>query len=104
MENQAVIEDALKLVEAGRDLSMDEMAETIGRIMEGRCGEDEIARLLGALHRKGETVAEVAGAAAAMRRHGVPAVTLPMADDPHPDQSQRRDRRGRHRRGRLGNL
>ncbi len=67
-----MIEAALKLVEAGRDLSMDEMAETIGRIMEGRCGEDEIGRLLGALHRKGETVAEVAGAAAAMRRQMTP--------------------------------
>jgi anthranilate phosphoribosyltransferase len=67
-----MIEAALKLVEAGRDLSMDEMAETIGQIMEGRCDEEEIARLLSALHRKGETVGEVAGAAAAMRRHMTP--------------------------------
>jgi len=67
-----MIDPIVKLVEAGRDLSMDEMAETIGQIMEGRCSEDEIARLLGALHRKGETVAEVAGAAAAMRRQMTP--------------------------------
>ena len=67
-----MIDPVVKLVEAGRDLSMEQMAETIGRIMEGRCGEDEIARLLVALHRKGETVAEVAGAAAAMRRQMTP--------------------------------
>ncbi len=62
-----MIEANLKLVEAGRDLSMDQMSETIGLIMEGRCEPDQIARLLTALHRKGETVSEVAGAAAAMR-------------------------------------
>jgi anthranilate phosphoribosyltransferase len=67
-----MIQRPLKLVEAGRDLSMDEMAEAIGQIMEGRCDEDQIARLLAALHRKGETVGEVAGAAAAMRRHMTP--------------------------------
>jgi len=71
-ENPNVIEATLKLVESGRDLSMDQMSETIGLIMEGRCHEDEIARLLTALHKKGETVAEVAGAAAAMRRQMTP--------------------------------
>jgi anthranilate phosphoribosyltransferase len=67
-----MLEFALKIVEAGRDLSMDQMSEAIGLIMEGRCGEDQIARLLAALHGKGETVAEVAGAASAMRRHMTP--------------------------------
>jgi anthranilate phosphoribosyltransferase len=67
-----MIETDLKLVEAGRDLTMQQMAAAIGLIMEGRCGEDTIARLLTALHRKGETVAEVAGAAAAMRRQMTP--------------------------------
>jgi anthranilate phosphoribosyltransferase len=67
-----VIEDAVKQVEAGRDLSMPEMAETIGRIMEGGCEEPQIARLLVALHEKGESVAEVAGAAEAMRRQMTP--------------------------------
>jgi anthranilate phosphoribosyltransferase len=62
----------VNLVEAGRDLSMEQMAEAMGRIMDGRCDEDQIARLLSALHRKGETVAEVAGAAAAMRRQMTP--------------------------------
>jgi anthranilate phosphoribosyltransferase len=62
----------LELVEAGRDLSMEQMSEAIGQIMEGHCSQQEIARLLTALHRKGETVAEVAGAAAAMRRQMTP--------------------------------
>jgi len=67
-----MIEAAVELVEAGNDLSMEQMSEAIGLIMEGRCEEDEIARLLMALHEKGETVAEVAGAAVAMRRQMTP--------------------------------
>jgi anthranilate phosphoribosyltransferase len=67
-----MIDDALKIVEAGGDLSMERMAEAVGRIMDGRCDEDSIARLLKALHEKGETVAEVAGAARAMRRKMTP--------------------------------
>jgi anthranilate phosphoribosyltransferase len=58
--------------ERGENLSMDEAAAAIGAIMEGRCREEEIARLLTALHRKGETVDEVAGAALAMRAHMTP--------------------------------
>ncbi len=67
-----MIEPVLVRVEAGDSLSMDEMTSTIGLVMEGRCTEDQIARLLLALRRKGETVAEIAGAAAAMRQHMVP--------------------------------
>jgi len=67
-----MIESALKIVEAGGDLTMEEMSEAIGLIMSGRVDEDQIARLLVALHEKGETVAEVAGAALAMRRRMTP--------------------------------
>lgn len=67
-----MIESTLQLVESGQDLSMDEAAEVMGRIMEGECTEDQIARLLVGLHQKGETVAEVAGAAAALRRKMTP--------------------------------
>jgi anthranilate phosphoribosyltransferase len=67
-----MIEATLRRVEAGNDLAMDEMAETLGLIMEGKCNDTQIARLLLALHEKGETVAEVAGAAAAMRKRMVP--------------------------------
>jgi len=67
-----MIEAALETLEAGGDLSMEQMSEAIGLIMEGRVGEEETARLLTALHTKGETVAEVAGAAAAMRAKMTP--------------------------------
>jgi len=67
-----MIEPSLVLVEAGQGLSMDQMAETIGVIMEGKATEDQIARLLVAVHNKGETVDEVAGAARALRRHMTP--------------------------------
>ena len=46
---------------------MDEMATTIGLIMQGGCDPSDIANLLLALRDKGETVDEVAGAAQAMR-------------------------------------
>jgi anthranilate phosphoribosyltransferase len=67
-----MIEAVLKEVEAGKGLSMDRMSAMIGQIMEGKCDEDAIARLLVGLHKKGETVAEVAGAATAMRKHMTP--------------------------------
>jgi anthranilate phosphoribosyltransferase len=57
---------------AGEDLSLDEMRAAIGRIMQGECSEGEIATLLTALAHKGETVDELAGAAAAMREHMTP--------------------------------
>jgi anthranilate phosphoribosyltransferase len=67
-----MIEAAIRTVEAREDLSMEQMSEAIGLVMEGRVAEDEMARLLSALHEKGETVAEVAGAAAAMRAKMTP--------------------------------
>jgi anthranilate phosphoribosyltransferase len=67
-----MIDQALKLVEAGQNLSMEQMAETLGHIMAGQCSEEQIARLLTALHEKGETVEEIAGAAQAMRRQMTP--------------------------------
>lgn len=59
-------------VSAGENLSMDEMTTAIDAIMSGRCSTSEIALLLTALATKGETAEEVAGAAAAMRRHMTP--------------------------------
>lgn len=66
------MEPLVSRVEAGCDLSMAEMSQAIGAIMEGKWTEAQIARFLLALHRKGETVAEIAGAAAAMRQHATP--------------------------------
>jgi anthranilate phosphoribosyltransferase len=48
---------------------MEDMTAVIDRIMRGECDEKRIAMLLTALHHKGESVEEVAGAAAALRRH-----------------------------------
>jgi anthranilate phosphoribosyltransferase len=64
-----MIETIVARVRRGEHLSMEEMDDAISRIMEGVCHEGEIAELLVGLHEKGETVAEVAGAASAMRRY-----------------------------------
>ena len=57
---------------AGQDLSFDEMRAAIGLVMRGLARDDQIARLLTLLATKGETVDEVAGAAAAMRDQMTP--------------------------------
>jgi anthranilate phosphoribosyltransferase len=62
----------LKILESRNNLSMEQTAEALGLIMEGRCPEDQVARLLIALHEKGESVEEVAGAARAMRERMTP--------------------------------
>jgi len=67
-----VIEQTVGRVSGGEDLSMDDMSKAIEAIMLGLCTDVEIALLLTALHLKGETVAEIAGAASAMRRHMTP--------------------------------
>ena len=56
-------------VAAGENLALDEIADAIDQIMNGDWPEEQIGLLLTALHHKGETVEEVAGAAVAMRRH-----------------------------------
>jgi len=70
--HDANLDSAIALVESGGSLSMRQMAETMGRIMDGACGEDQIARLLKSLHEKGESVEEAAGAASAMRQRMTP--------------------------------
>jgi anthranilate phosphoribosyltransferase len=67
-----MIESVIQEVESGGDLPMEQMEAVMGQIMDGGCDEEQIARLLAALHRKGETVAEVAGAATAMRQRMTP--------------------------------
>jgi anthranilate phosphoribosyltransferase len=52
---------------ARQDLTADEMAATMGRIMDGEATPAQIGALLIALRMKGETVDEVVGAATAMR-------------------------------------
>jgi len=67
-----VIEATLGRLAAGEDLSMDEMAAAIDAVVSGQCSDGEIGILLTALRAKGETCQEVAGAAAALRRHMTP--------------------------------
>jgi anthranilate phosphoribosyltransferase len=59
-------------VAGGDDLSFDDMSDAIDAIMRGQWNEAQIALLLTSLASKGETVDEIAGAAAAMRRHMTP--------------------------------
>ncbi len=58
---------------------MTEMADVMGQIMDGRGAEEDVAELLVALHLRGETVTEVAGAAAAMRQR------MTRIESSHPD-------------------
>jgi len=71
-ESETLIEETLGLVAAGEDLTMDQASAAIEAVMSGRCSEGEIATLLTGLRHKGETVEEVAGAAAAMRKFMTP--------------------------------
>ncbi|MFO7902851.1 MAG: anthranilate phosphoribosyltransferase [Planctomycetota bacterium] len=67
-----MIGSSIQRVVAKEDLTLDETLEVMDAVMRGRCSEEEMAQLLTALHQKGETVDEVAGAAAALRRHMTP--------------------------------
>lgn len=69
---QLTIASILGQLSAGENLSQDEMTTIIDLVMQGELSESEIALLLTALRVKGETVAEIAGAAIAMRRHMTP--------------------------------
>jgi anthranilate phosphoribosyltransferase len=57
----------LRAVISGRDLQADEMAFAIGAIVDGIWSPVQAAGLLGALAAKGETAAEIVGAAEAVR-------------------------------------
>src|SRR6516162_7783856 len=57
---------------AGRDLDPVRMCEVMHGVLGGQCGDVELAALLVALNVKGESVAELAAAAAVLREHMVP--------------------------------
>ena len=67
-----ILQSAIAIVEAGQNLSMEQMAETMGQIMDGGCDEAGDCPAATSLHDKGESVEEVAGAAAAMRERMTP--------------------------------
>jgi anthranilate phosphoribosyltransferase len=61
------LREALAKIVDRQDLSADEMADVVGQIMEGAATPAQVGGLLVALRMKGETVAEMVGAARAMR-------------------------------------
>jgi anthranilate phosphoribosyltransferase len=62
-----MIKEAIEMVVAGMDLSEQEMADAMTELMEGRASDAQIGAFLTALRMKGETVAEITGAARTMR-------------------------------------
>jgi anthranilate phosphoribosyltransferase len=66
------VRGAIARVSAGGDLTADEIAEVFGQIMDGAATAAQIGGLLVALRMKGETPAELAGAARAMRARATP--------------------------------
>ncbi len=70
-----MIREATRQVIDGQSLDQQNMTEVFDTIMGGKCKAGEISSLLVALHEKGESVEELAGAAAAMRKHMAPIQT-----------------------------
>src|SRR5512135_3285240 len=62
-----MIKEAINLLVSGINLSESETAECMREIMEGRATDSQIGAFLTALRIKGETVAEITGAAKIMR-------------------------------------
>jgi anthranilate phosphoribosyltransferase len=73
------IREALARLVDRRDLSADELASVVGRIMDGEGTPAQVGALLTALRMKGETVDEVVGAAQAMRSR---MLRVSLAGDP----------------------
>jgi anthranilate phosphoribosyltransferase len=64
--------EATRKVEAGENLRRHEAEAAMEELLSGRASDAEIASLLAALRRKGESVEELVGFATAMRRHARP--------------------------------
>lgn len=62
------VKEAIGRVASGHDLTEEEMAAVMAEIMDGQATPAQIGGLLTALHIKGETVAEISGAARVMRQ------------------------------------
>lgn len=74
-----MFQDFLKKIIQRQDLQEEEMAEAMTEIMSGGTTDAQIGAFMGALSTKGETFAELAGAARAMRRK---ATRIQVAADP----------------------
>ena len=62
-------QDLMATIRAGESLPQADMAAAVDAIMEGRGEAGEVEAFLVRLHERGETAAEMAGAAESMRRH-----------------------------------
>ncbi len=69
------LRDAIDALAGGRDLTQEEAAAVLAEVMSGQASEVQIAAFLIALRTKGETVAEIAGLAQAMRSFATPVKT-----------------------------
>ncbi|MEK6234788.1 MAG: anthranilate phosphoribosyltransferase, partial [Planctomycetales bacterium] len=70
-----MIEQAILQATRGKDLSQQETADAVDAVMRGDASEIQTAALLTALHFKGESVEEIAGAASALRGRMTPIAT-----------------------------
>jgi anthranilate phosphoribosyltransferase len=76
-----MLKEAIKKATNGKDLSRQEMEAAMDEIMTGSATGAQIGCLLTALKMKGETVAEITGAATVMRRKAAP---IPVAENGTP--------------------
>lgn len=67
-----MISPLLAKLRARTDLEQSEMTQAIDQMMRGALSPEQMGEFLLALRSKGETVAEIAGAAAALRQHMTP--------------------------------
>ena len=67
-----MVKDAIRKITDGESLTKEEMESAMEEIMVGGATSAQIGSLLTALKMKGETVAEIIGAATVMRRKAVP--------------------------------
>ena len=70
-----MIVESTEIAKSGQSLNREQMTEVVDAIMKGSCSDEQIEGLLVALHDKGETVEELAGAASALRMHMKPIET-----------------------------
>ncbi len=68
-DGASLFQIAIDQAASGHDLSPDQTSRLIDAMLRGQAEEDLVAKLLLALHEKGEAVSELVGAAEAMRRH-----------------------------------
>lgn len=71
MTNEFDIRKYLQRISERQNLSAGETASLFDLLMDGKLTNAQIAALIALLRMKGETVAEITGAASAMRRHAV---------------------------------